>query len=197
VRLFLLIWCGASLRFSLGGFSFNHAGHNALFRRLTGPFIRGHLETASLEVPESFPSSGHQASGRCLALIASELEIAESEVKSGLSAGFGWQLSEPVLSIRIDDPSGNPIALDRIAREASSLAGIAVLIGARRAPIRAMALVLRKIAEASGGNIEILVLLVPGAAESPGAPSLAEELGNWRNFLAIHDLRVGLEGWPR
>jgi hypothetical protein len=197
VRLFLLIWCSVSLRAALGGFSFNHAGHNALFRRLTGPFIRGHMETAKLEVPEAFPSMSHKASGRCLALIASELEILESEIKSGLSAGFGWQLSEPILPIRIDDPSGNPAALDRITREASSLAGVAVLIGARRAPIRAIALVLRKIAETSGGDIEILVLLVPCSADGPGTPGLAEELGNWRNFLAIHDLRVGLEAWPR
>ncbi len=197
VRLLSLIWCSLSLRRTLGSFSFNHAVHNALFRRLTGPIIRGHLATERLEVPETSPSIGHKASGRCLALVASELEIPESEIRSGLSAGFGWQLSEPILPVRIDDPSGNPGALERIAREASSLAGVAVLIGARRAPIRAIALVLRKIAEVSGGNIEILVLLLPSGADGPGTPGLAAELGNWRNFLAIHDLRVGLEAWPR
>jgi hypothetical protein len=130
-------------------------------------------------------------------LIASELKISESEVESGLSAGFGWQLAKPALAVRIDDPSGNADVLDRVADEASSLAGIAVLIGSRRTPIRAMALVLRKIVEAAGKGIEVLVLLVPTGLEDFGAPSFAEELGNWRNFLAIHDLRVGLEGWPR
>ena len=87
--------------------------------------------------------------------------------------------------------------LDRIALEAPSLAGVAILIGARRAPIRAIALVLRKIAEAAGANIEVLVVLVRSGKESPEEHALREELSTWRNFLAIHDLRVGLEGWPR
>jgi Protein of unknown function (DUF2868) len=195
VRLVWLVWCGLSLRAALRGFSFDHAGHNALFRRLTGPFIQGHLESARLEVPESFTPIDHKASGSCLALIASELEIKEVQVESGLGAGFGWQVSKPVLSLRIDDPGGNASVLDRIRREAPSLAGIAILIGSRRVPIRAIALVLRKIAEAAGGKIEVLVLLVHGGTEE--AETLTEEVGTWRNFLAIHDLHVGLEIWPR
>jgi hypothetical protein len=110
-------------------------------------------------------------------------------------AGFGWRLSKPVLSARIDDPRGNEAALERIHREAPALAGIAVLIGARRAPIRAIALVLRKIAEAAGGKVEVLVLLVRGGAENPDQSDLNEALSTWRNFVAIHDLRVGVERW--
>lgn len=197
VRLFLLIWCGFGLRSALRTFPLNHAGHNALFRRLTGPFIRGQAETAGLEVPGSFPTIGHQASGSCLALVANELGIEEDAVESGLRMGFGWQLSKPVLSIRIDDPGGNSAALARVEREAAALAGIAVLVGARRAPIRAIALVLRKITAATNESVEVLVLLVPDRGEDSGGPTFAEELGNWRNFLAIHDLRVGLERWPR
>jgi hypothetical protein len=126
-------------------------------------------------------------------LIASELEIQEDQIETGLSAGFGWRLSRPVLSVRIDDPSGNADALERIAREAPVLAGIAVLIGARRAPIRAIALVLRKITEAAGGKIEVLVLLAGSRESNSHEP--AEEFNTWRNFLAIHDLRLGLERW--
>jgi hypothetical protein len=187
----------ASLRAALRGFSFNHAGHNALFRRLTGPLIQGRSDTIRLEMPESFPSIDHKTSGSCLALIASELEIDQDEVESKLAGRLGWQLSKPFLSVRVDDPSGNAAVLDRIALEASSLAGVAILIGARRAPIRAIALVLRKITEAAGANIEVLVLLVRSGKESPEEHALREELSTWRNFLAIHDLRVGLEGWPR
>ena len=196
VRIGLLVWCAVGLRAALRGFSFNHAGHNALFRRLTGPVIQGHLETAKLEVPESFTSVDHKTSGVCLALIASELEIPESEVELGLST-LGWQLSRPILPLRIDDPSGNAAALDRIVREASSLAGIAVLIGARRTPIRAIALMLQRIARAAGVNIEVLVLLVHADAEDVSPQDLTEKLRTWRNFLAIHDLQVGLERWPR
>ena len=197
VRLVLLIWCGLSLRAALRGFSFDHANCSALFRRLTGPFIQGYPETSKLAVPESFPLVDHNANGSCLALIASELEIQEDEIETGLSAGFGWRLSRPVLSVRIDDPSGNNTALERIAREASSLAGVAVLIGARRAPIRAIALVLRKIAEAAAGKIEVLVLIVDSRQANSDEAAETEEFNTWRNFLAIHDLRVGLEKWPQ
>jgi hypothetical protein len=193
VRLVLLIWCGLSLRAALRGFSFDHANCSALFRRLTGPFIQGHPETAKLAVPEAFPSVDHNANGSCLALIASELEIQEDQIETGLRAGFGWRLSRPVLSVRIDDPGGNADALERIAREAPSLTGVAVLIGARRAPIRAIALVLRKIAEAAGGEIEVLVLLAGSRESNSHEP--VEEFSTWRNFLAIHDLRLGLERW--
>ena len=196
VRIGLLVWCAGGLRWALRGFSFNQAGHHALFRRLTGPVIQGNLESAKLEVPESFRPVDHKASGVCLALIASELEISESEVESGVST-LGWQLSRPTLSLRIDDPSGNVAALDRIGREASSLAGIAVLVGARRTPIRAIALMLQRIARAAGANIEVLVLLVHADAEEVIAQDVAEKLRTWRNFLAIHNLHVGLERWPR
>jgi hypothetical protein len=196
VRIVLLVCCAGGLRAALGGFSFNHAGHNALFRRLTGPVIQGRLETGHLEVPESFTSVDHKTSGACLALIASELEVPESEVELGLST-LGWQLSRPMLSVRIDDPSGNAAALDRIGGEASSLAGIAVLVGARRTPIRAIALMLQRIAQAAGANIEVLVLLVHAGAEEISPQDFTEKLGTWRNFLAIHDLHVGLERWLR
>jgi uncharacterized protein DUF2868 len=195
VRICLLLWCAVSLRAALRAFSFNHAGHNALFRRLSGPVIQGHLETPKLEVPESFPSVDHTTSGSCLALIASELMIPESEVELGLGT-LGWQLSRPILALRIDDPSGNAAALDRIGREAPSLTGVAVLVGARRTPIRAIALMLQRITQAAGASIEVLVLLVHAGAGDV-SPQDTEKLSTWRNFLAIHDLHVGLERWPR
>jgi Protein of unknown function (DUF2868) len=190
-----LLWCAVSLRAALRAFSFNHAGHNALFRRLSGPVIQGHLETPKLEVPESFPSVDHKTSGSCLALIANELMIPESEVELGLGT-LGWQLSRPILPLRIDDPSGNAAALDRIGREAPSLTGIAVLVGVRRTPIRAIALMLQRITQAAGASIEVLVLLVHAGAGDV-SPQDTEKLSTWRNFLAIHDLHVGLERWPR
>jgi hypothetical protein len=196
VRICLLGWCGLGLRGALRSFSFNHAGHNALFRRLTGPVIQGHLETAKLEVPESCTAVDPKTSGVCLALIASELKVPESEVELGLST-LGWQLSQPMLAVRIDDPSGNGSALHRIEREASSLAGIAVLVGARRTPIRAIALMLERITRASGANIEVLILLVHAGADEVSPQDASEKLDTWRNFLAIHNLHVGLERWPR
>jgi hypothetical protein len=127
--------------------------------------------------------------------VAKELEIREEEIEARLSTGFGWQLSKPVVPVRVDDPRGNGAALERIVREAPALAGIAVLIGERRAPIRAMAIVFRKIWEASGGNLEVLLLLANSRDAKAGEPVHAEHLKAWRNFLAIHDLHFGLERW--
>jgi hypothetical protein len=196
VRIFLLFWCAFRLRGALREFSFNHAAHNALYRRLTGPFIQGQMPIGGLELPESLLSVDHKASGSCLALMARELDISESEMESGLKGTLGWQLSKPALVVRIDDPSGNAAILDRISRDAAQFAGIAVLIGARRAPIRAIALVLQRIIKAAGANIEVLVLLVQSRAEEFNQQEFAEKLETWRNFFAIHDLNLGLEMWP-
>jgi hypothetical protein len=193
VRVVLLIWCGVGLRRALGRFSFDQASSNALFRRLTGPVIRAHPETTRLEIPATPPVPNHNAGGgTCLALVAKELDLPEGEVETGLSQGFGWRLAKPVLPLRIDDPSGNETALARITREAPSLDGIAVLIGSRRAPIRAIALVLQKVLKAAGGKIEVLVLLAEKGT-APAALEIQEKI--WRDFLAIHELRAGLERW--
>ena len=195
VRLILLIWCGVNLRVALRRFSFDHASCSALFRRLTGPFIQGHPDAAKLDIPQSTPSLAHSASGTCLALAAKELELEEEEIQRSLSRDFSWRLSKPLLAVRIDDRNGNGAAFERIASEAPSLASIAVLISERRAPIRAIALVLRKIFEAAGGKVEIVVLLVDSSEAERSEATETEQFAAWRNFLAIHDLPFGLERW--
>ncbi len=195
VRVILLIWCGANLRVALHGFSFDSASCSALFRRLTGPFIQGHPDAAKLNIPQSPPSPAHSASGTCLALVAKELELEEEQIERRLNRDFSWRLSKPLLAVRIDDRSANGATFERIASEAPSLASIAVLIGERRAPIRAIALVLRKIFEAAGGKVEILVLLVDSSEADQSEATEPEQFNAWRNFLAIHDLPFGLERW--
>jgi hypothetical protein len=195
VRLVLLIWCSVRLRAALDRFSFDHASSGALFRRLTGPFIQGQPGAAKLAIPEALPTLAHRGSGSCLALVAKELQIGEDEIENRLNSGFGWRLVRPVLPVKVDDPSGNGAALERIAREAPTLAGIAVLIGERRAPIRAIALLLRKVLVASGGKLEILVLLADRCEREVHEPANGEQFKAWRNFLAIHDLHFGLERW--
>jgi hypothetical protein len=56
---------------------------------------------------------------------------------------------------------------------------------------------LQKMTRAAGVNIAILVLLVHADAEDVSPQDLTEKLRTWRNFLAIHDLQLGLERWPR
>jgi hypothetical protein len=58
-------------------------------------------------------------------------------------------------------------------------------------------LMLEKITRAAGANIEVLVLLVHAGADEVSPRDASEKLETWRNFLAIHDLHVGLERWPR
>jgi hypothetical protein len=194
-RFFLLIWHSVNLRAGLRHFSFEHASCNALFRRLTGPLIEGQPEAATLRIPDSQPARAHEPGGSCLALVAKELELPEGEIEDRLRKAFGWTLARPVLPIRIDDPSGNGAALERISRDARLLTSIAVLIGERRAPIRAIALVLRKVLEAAGGKIEVLVLLAESRNSALDEPVSTEQFAAWRNFFAIHDLPLGLEKW--
>jgi hypothetical protein len=56
---------------------------------------------------------------------------------------------------------------------------------------------LQRITQAAGASIEVLVLLVHAGAGDVSPQDITEKSSTWRNFLAIHDLHVGLERWPR
>ena len=79
--------------------------------------------------------------------------------------------------------------------DAGALASVVIVTRAKRSPIKAIALFLQKIAEASGPKPELLVLLV-GRRESAGFAAVGdEEAAHWQNFAAIHGLRFGIEKW--
>ncbi len=193
VRTLLLVWSAMSLRHALRAIAFDHQGCNALLRRLTGPVFQAQPETAELQVPAASEIRSARATGSSFALLAEGLTIGPEALAGALRAHFGWQLGK-TLTVQVDHPSGNAAALEELAAAAPRLASIVVIIPARRAPIKAIALFLQKVVAASGGK-ETLVLLF-GQREGDGFALVSdEEFAHWRNFNAIHGLHLGLEKW--
>jgi hypothetical protein len=193
VRGLLLVWSTVRLRGALRAIAFDHQGCNALLRRLTGPVFRAQGEVASLNVPAPSETAPTHATGGCVVLRAEELSIDDALLADSLRAHYGWQLLKTLLA-QIDHPSGNAEVLAEVAATAPRLASIVVAVPARRAPIKAIALFLQKVAGASGG-VETLVLLFGPRDGGSFAPVTDEDFAHWRSFNAIHGLHLGLEKW--
>ena len=196
VRFTLLVFAMVKMRAGLRGLAFDHEGCNALFRRLTGPVVQSQPDTAALEIPApAAPATGRAArGGACLALVAAEVELPAEQPANYIGRAFGWRV-EKTLAVQIDHPSGNAEALAAVAREAVNCASIVVIARARRAPIKAIALFLQKVAETAGAKPEVILLLVGRREGADFARVEDEGFTHWRNFQAIHGLRVSLEKW--
>ena len=196
VRGALLIFAVVKMRVGLRGLAFDHEGCNALFRRLTGPVVQAQAETAALEIPDAAaPPAAHAArGGACLALVASDVELPAERLADYLGRTFGWRVKR-TLPAQIDHPSGNAETFAAVASEAANCASVVVVARARRAPIKAIALFLQKVAETAGAKPEVILLLVGRRDGADFAPVEDGELTHWRNFQAIHGLRLSLEKW--
>ena len=196
VRGALLVFAVVKMRAGLCGLAFDHEGCNALFRRLTGPVVQAQAETAALEIPVTAASlTAHAArGGACLALVATDVELPANQPADYIGTAFGWRVTK-ILPTQIDHPSGNAEALATLAGEAANCASIVVIARARRAPIKAIALFLQKIAETAGAKPEVILLLVGRRDGADFARVEDEEFTHWRNFQAIHGLRLSLEKW--
>ena len=92
-------------------------------------------------------------------MVAKELELPEGEVETGLSQGSVGDLRNRSFPPESTIPAETrPPWRESPGKPRRSTAS-RVLIGSRRAPIRAIALVLQKVLKAAGGKIEVLVLL--------------------------------------
>lgn len=190
----LLAFGSWKMRAALRALTFDHEGCNALFRRLTGPMVRAQNGTAVLEIPRAAVSSTAHAGrgGACLALVAADLDLPANQPAAYLSETCGWRVVR-TLAVQIDHPSGNAEALAALAGHA--LTGVVVVVPARRAPIKAIALFFQKIAESAGPKTEIIALLA-GRADGAGFARVDDaDFTHWRNFQAIHGLRVSVEKW--
>ena len=192
VRGALLVFAVVKLRASLRALAFDHEGCNALFRRLTGPVVQAQAGTAALEIPATAaPPAAHAArGGACLALVATDVELPAEQLADNIGKTFGWRVVK-TLAVQIDHPSGNAETFAAVASEAANCASIVVIARARRAPIKAIALFLQKVAETAGVKPEVILLLVG----RDFAPVEDEEFTHWQNFQAIHGLRLSLEKW--
>ncbi len=192
----LLLFAMVKLRAGLHGLTFDHEGCNALFRRLTGPVVQTQAETAALEIPNSAATTTAHAArgGTCLALIATDVELPVERLADYLGQTFGWRVAQ-TLPAQIDHPSGNAETFTALASEPAGYASVVVVARARRAPIKAIALFLQKVADAVGAKPEVILLLVGRKDGAVFAPVEDGELTHWRNFQAIHGLRLSLEKW--
>ncbi|MCE9609411.1 MAG: DUF2868 domain-containing protein [Chthoniobacter sp.] len=191
----LLVFAALKLRVALRSLAFDHEGCNALHRRLTGPVVAAQDGTARLEISGVAISERAHAGrgGECVALVAADVELPTNQPADYIGAAFGWRVRE-TRPAQIDHPSGNADALAALADRAP-LASVVVVARARRAPIKAIALFLQSVTESAGPNTEVVLLLVGRATGASFAPVGDEEFTHWRNFRAIHGLRVSLEKW--
>ena len=72
-------------------------------------------------------------------------------------------------------------------------ASIVVVARARRPPIKAIALFLGRVAETAGPGAEVILLLVGRKDGDAFARVADDDLRHWRNFQAIHRLRLDLD----
>ena len=196
LRAGLLVFAAVKLHRALGGLQFDHEGCNALFRRLTGPLVAPQIGTAVLEIPDQAPiPAPHVARpGECIALVATDADLDETELAHYAQAKFGWHLRQ-TLPASIDHPSGNAAIMEALERSASGLAGVLVIARARRSPIKAIALFLQKVTAAAGTKTETVLLLIGRKEGDLRARVTEDEFGYWRNFHAINGLRLSLERW--
>ncbi len=195
VRTLLLGWATVKGRRALAAIKFDHHGCNALYRRLAGPLIHAGAEGPALEIPAPAGHAQTHAAGVCFALVAAEIALEPAQFAETLRQRYGWQLRE-TRPVPVDHPSGSRPALAELEKAAPTLAGVAVLVPARRPPIKAIALFLQQTVRAAGPRVEVLVFLI-GRREGDGFTAVSDEdFAHWRNFNAIHGLHLGLEKWP-
>jgi len=195
VALFTLAACG--LRRDIQRLRFDHAEANALWRRMTGPLVT--TSGIAIQTDEAASASGESShvtsrqAGECLAVVATELALEEAAVARQVGR-LGWQLraSWPA---QIDNRRESE-GLFAEVRGAEDLAGVVVVVPARRDPILAIALFLRELEGASGARGEVLVLLTgTPAGEGRFDPVDDESFAIWERFRKIQRLRLGIERW--
>lgn len=191
----LLVFAFAKWRGALRRLAFDHEGCFSHYRRLIGPVVHAESGGAGLMIPAGVATARYRASGGdSFALIAAEIDLSQDRIASYIHSAFGWRLTATHLA-EIDHPSGNPDALSALADATDRLASVIIIVPAKHAPIKAVALFLQKVAQAAGAKPELILLFV-GRKDAAGfAPIEDEEFTHWQNFAAINRLHVSLEKW--
>ncbi|MGE3309636.1 MAG: DUF2868 domain-containing protein [Limisphaerales bacterium] len=203
LRCALLFVATSQLRRLIGRWTFDHEGCNALARHLTGPIIHARNDPAAPAVPDALASaaastpveSPPHTRQTCVALVATDVDAPPERTHALLSESIGMTPAA-VFAVQIDHPSGNGDALAAVRLPTAADLPVVVVSPAHRAPIKAIALFIRKVSEASGPRRELILLLVgrPGGAGFQPIPD--PELQHWRQLVAVHQLRVSIERWP-
>jgi hypothetical protein len=197
LRTGLLVFALVKWRLAMRKLTFDHEGCRSLYRRLVGPAMHAENDAAALVIPAASGEEGaahRTSSGEAFALIASEIEIREDRLGGYLSRKFGWRLTGQQRA-EIDHPSANAGSVAALASKRDGLSSVVIVIPAKRAPIKAIAIFVRMVAEAIGARPELVLLLVGRSEEAGFAPVDANELTYWKNFVAINRLHVSIEVW--
>jgi hypothetical protein len=126
--------------------------------------------------------------------VATDVELPAGQLSGYIGRTFGWDVAQTFLA-QIDHPSGNAETFAAVAARSADCASIVVVVRARRSPIKAIALFLQKVAETAGNKSEMILLLVGRREGVDFTPVDDAEFMHWRNFQAIHGLRLSLEKW--
>lgn len=102
----------------------------------------------------------------------------------------------PSFPVQIDHPSGNADALQGIAAPSHAGSTVVVIAPAHRAPIKAIALFLKKVTDTTGPGREVILLLTGRRTGDTFAAVPDTDFQHWRNLLAIHQLPISLERLP-
>lgn len=172
---------------------FDQAQCNSLFRRMRSQEIET-APTAELVIPEIKEHKVEAKTGGCVLLRSTEITVDDAELAPILKRRFGWNL-EGSRPLEVDYSGGNEEALEYLRSQNAHLEGVVVLAPARRAPIRAIALVLQKVIDAAGNKPEVLIMLTGKRIDQGFETPPEDEVDHWRKFNAIHSLHLGLEIW--
>ena len=197
VRTGLLVFALVKWRLAMRKLTFDHEGCRSLYRRLVGPAMHAENDAAALVIPAEVgeEATAHRtSSGDAFALVATEIEIIEDRLGGYLLRKFGWRLTGQQTS-EIDHPSANAGGVAVLASKTDGLSSVVIVIPAKRAPIKAIAIFVRMVAEAIGTKPELVLLLV-GRSEGNGFAAVdPNELTYWKNFVALNRLHVSIEVW--
>jgi len=172
---------------------FDHDRCNWLYRKLTGPIVKAQGPAESLVIPDVQPSKPERLeSGVSVAIVAEETNVPQEQLASYIRSSYGWSLASTHFA-QVDFPGGSSDLFSSLAGKNEHLAGVVVVVPARRAPIRAIAVFLQKLSAAVGTRTEVILLLL---GPDNGAAQVDTEMYKyWENFRAINGLKVSLEKW--
>jgi hypothetical protein len=191
----LLVFAFANWRGALRKLAFDHEGCFSHYRWLIGSVVHSGISTTALVIPAGVAAPRNRASGGdTFALIAADLDISEDRIASYIHSKFGWRIAATHLA-EIDHPSGNSDVLSALASAADCLASVIVIVPAKQAPIKAIAIFLQKVAKAAGAKPELILLLVGRQVNEGFAPVDKEDVTHWQKFADINRLHVSLEEW--
>ena len=178
-RLALWLVCWWEEKRALAAVSFDRPDCSQLLRRMEPVILSGEhgpsLEIAE-EAPESHPAS-HTNGDRCVAIVSRDIDLPQESL-DGCLRRLGWALSRRFEG-EIDnaDASGDLFGAVASLPRNGAAPKLVVVAGETQDPIKAVLKFLASLRAATGGETEIVMLLMPGGDAS------GDRLTIWKRVL--------------